>query len=512
MKKKILISLRTEVLLTIAFIIILTCTLLAFFFTKVYKETLENNLKNKTEIFARDLAICYGHYLSSTNQQKTLKHLVEKAMAEEDIISVQVYNKDFVALTVAKKEKPDTNKFIIDKKVEVDNINETFKAIHDFKGSRFFEIVSPIFRLNKIADLDEINSDQVKELVGAIRVVVSFAVIDKEVSQIKNIVIIISSGAIILGLCLSLLLIKIILNPIENLVEGVHKVSRGDLSFKVPDVKIKEIEYLIEKFNSMREVLDKTLKDLSNEKNKLFNAKIHLEELLNKMNVMQEKLLESEKFLTIGKLAAILSHKLKNPLTSLQNIMFYFSQVKDFSDEESTKMLKMFFEESSRSSRILSDLLDFSRLESIHKTSVYIDDIVHHATVEVCLPENIEIKKSFEHVEAAIDAFRLCQALEQLIINAKDSMKDGGIIYISVKRSDNFVEIKIKDTGSGIKKDDIENIWTPLFTTKLKSTGIGLAVVKKIVDLHSGSITVSSEENKGTELTINIPLAGGING
>ncbi|MDR2437640.1 MAG: hypothetical protein LBD17_06235 [Endomicrobium sp.] len=510
MKKKVLISLKTEVLSIVSFIIILTCVLLASFFIKVYQKTLENNLKNKTEIFAKNLAIYYGHYLP-INQQKTLKHLAEKATAEQDIVSVQVYNKDLVELSAARTVKGDVNKFIIDKKVEVANINETFTIVHKFKDARFFEIVTPIFTFNKtgdgdISNLNKINSDQLKKLIGTIRVVVSFASTEKEVFRIKKDVIMICSGVVILGLCLALLLIKIILNPIENLAASVHKVLRGDLSFKVPDVKIKEIEYLIEKFNSMREVLDKTLKALSNEKDKLFNAKIHLEEVLNKMNIMQEELLESEKFSTIGKLAAVLAHKLKNPLASLQNIMFYFSEVKDFSDEQSAKMLKMFFEESSKSSKILSDLLDFSRLESIHKTSVYIDDTVHQATVAACLPDNIEIKNSFEHIEVCIDAPRLCQALEQVIMNAKDSMKNGGIIYISVKRCDNFVEIKVKDTGLGIKKDYIENIWAPLFTTKLESIGIGLALVKKIVDLHSGNISVISEENKGTEFTINIPL------
>jgi signal transduction histidine kinase len=491
----------------LTFVIITTCVLLASFFIKVYKGTIENNLKNKAEIFAKDFAVYYGYCLS-INQQKTLNPLAEKAVAEEDIVSVQVYNKNLVELVAAKIVKPDTNKSIIDKKIKVDNINETSTVLHEIKDARFFEVVVPIFAFNKIADEDISNLEfnQLKESIGVVRVIVSFESSEKEVTRIKNIVTLISSGVIILGLGLILLLIKIILNPIENLTVGVHKISKGDLSFNVPDVKIKEIEYLIEKFNSMRDILDKTLKDLSNEKDKLFTSKINLEEVLKKMRIMQEELLETEKFSTIGKLAAVLAHELKNPLTSLQNIMFYFSQVKDFSDEESKKMLKMFFEESSRSSRILSDLLDFSRLEKIHKKSVYVDDIVNHAAIVACLPDNIEIKKSFEHVEASIDAPRLNQALGQLIMNAVDSMKNGGTIYMSVKRSSNFVEIKIRDTGFGIKRDDIKNIWIPLFTTKLKCIGIGLAVVKKIIDLHSGSIIVISEENKGTEFTISIPL------
>lgn len=79
-------------------------------------------------------------------------------------------------------------------------------------------------------------------------------------------------------------------------------------------------------------------------------------------------------------------------------------------------------------------------------------------------------------------------------------------LYISVKRCGDFVEIKVKDTGTGINDNILNNIWTPLFTTKLRSMGLGLAIVKKIVELHFGRITVTSEENKGTEFSINIPL------
>jgi signal transduction histidine kinase len=477
MKNKIFTSLRIGVLVAIVLVIIMVPALVAYFFVKTYKESHESSLKSKAEIFAKDLSASYGQYLLSTNQQKNLNYLAQKAIAEEeDVVSVQVFNKDFVEVVATTQSINPDIKFMVDKKAKFDNINERATIVHKFKeNTKFFEVVLPIFTLKKIEEISnvgKINSSQLKEVIGAVRIIVSFARSDKEVSRVSRIIVIICIVVIILGLGLSLLMVRIILNP-------------------------------------MQDALDKSLQDLSDEKDKLFNNKIHLEGVISKMKIMQEELLESERFSTIGKLAAVLAHELRNPLTSLQNIMFYFSQIKDFSDEESAKMLKMFFEESSRSGRILSDLLDFARLDSIHKTAVYVDEVVHRVMVEACLPKNIEIRENFDRIEAYVDASKLSQALRHLIINAKDSMREGGIIDISVKNSAGFVEIKVKDTGIGIKEGDIKNIWSPFFTTKSKSMGIGLSIVKKIVDLHSGSILVTSEENKGTEFTITFPLFNG---
>jgi signal transduction histidine kinase len=79
------------------------------------------------------------------------------------------------------------------------------------------------------------------------------------------------------------------------------------------------------------------------------------------------------------------------------------------------------------------------------------------------LPENIEIKENFERIKAEIDSSKLSKALEQLIINARDSMPDGGNIYVSVKRCGDFVEIKVKNTGAGINGKIINNICSPFF-------------------------------------------------
>ena len=500
------ISLKTELLFTIAFVVSLASIILTSFFIKTCKVNLEDNLKNKAKIFAEDLAVSSLDSLS-VNQQKTLHYLVERAILKDDVVSVEIYNKNSGEIIEAKITDAEINKIIPDNKIDFNSISETTAVINKSKrNARFFEVLTPIFKKGKDifgipASNDEINSIKLKESIGAVRVILSFANTDQKIARTLNTVVLISIIVIIFCLGFSLLLVRIILNPIEKLSISVKNMSNGKFSYKDPLVKVKEIEYWAEVFNSIEKLFDKNLKSLSNEKSELIKAKNNLE-LVN----VNKELLESEKLATIERLAATLTHEIKNPLTSLQNIMFFFCQTKDFSDKRSAKMIKMFFDELDRINRVLSDLLSFSILGNIQKMDTYVDDIVHSATVTVNLSKNIKIKENFERVKAEIDSSKLSKALEQLIINARDSMPDGGIIYISVKCCGDFVEIKVKDTGTGINDNILNNIWIPFFTTKLKSMGLGLAIVKKIVELHFGRITVMSEENKGTEFSINIPL------
>ncbi|MDR1087295.1 MAG: HAMP domain-containing protein [Endomicrobium sp.] len=503
------ISLKTGILVIIGIVIISTATMLAVFFSKTYKITLEDSLKNKAKVLAEELADSSMNALY-TNQQKTLQYLVESAVFEENVESVQVYNSELVEIAGSKTINPDISSIVMEK-VNGNNLSRTTYKYISKEKSRFYEVIAPIFLYDKFLNIIGISvpgnedPDQSKNLIGALKIIVSFENIDKEMARVTSIIIIISVIVIIFGLALSVICSKILLSSIEKLAFGAKKMAEGDLSYRVPSVSIKEIDSLIKVFNSMGETLENTLKCLYKEKKDLLETKENLEGLMVEMKEMQGKLLDSEKFATTGRLAAILAHELKNPLTSLKNIMFFFSQIKDFSDEKSVEMLDTFFSEVDRISRIISELLSFSRLTSIQKSFIFIDELASSAVLSVNLPENVKIERDLEHFEAEVDSSRIKQALVQLIGNAKDSMLSGGSIRISAKRLKTFFSIRIKDTGCGIDPNILGNIWDPLFTTKLQAVGLGLAIVKKIVELHSGTITVISEKKKGSEFIVDIP-------
>lgn len=319
----------------------LASIILTSFFIKTYKVNLEDNLKNKAKIFAKDLAASCLDSLS-VNQQKTLHYHAERAILKDDVVSVEIYNKDSGEVIEAKITDAEINKIIPDNKIDFNSISETTAVINKSKrNARFLEVLTPIFKKGEDifgipASNDEINSIKLKESIGAVRVVLSFANTDQKIASTLNTVVLISIIVIIFCLGLSLLLVRIILNPIEKLSISVKNMSNGKFSYKDPLVKVKEVEYLVEAFNSMEKLFDKNLKSLSNEKSELIKTK-------NNLELVKKELIESERFATIGRLAATLTHEIKNPLTSLQNIMFFFSQTKDFSDEKSVKMIEMFF-------------------------------------------------------------------------------------------------------------------------------------------------------------------------
>jgi methyl-accepting chemotaxis protein len=272
MKK--LISLKTGLLFIITFVVSLASIILTSFFIKTCKVNLEDNLKNKVKIFAEDLAVSSLDSLS-VNQQKTLHYLVERAILKDDVVSVEIYNKNSGEIIEAKITDAEINKIIPDNKIDFNSISETTAVINKSKrNARFFEVLTPIFKKGEDifgipASNDEINSIKLKESIGAVRVILSFANTDQRIARTLSTVVLISIIVIIFCLGLSLLLVRIILNPIEKLSISVKNMSNGKFSYNAPLVKVKEIEYLVEVFNSVEKLFDKNLKPLSNFYNKI---------------------------------------------------------------------------------------------------------------------------------------------------------------------------------------------------------------------------------------------------
>ena len=123
-------------------------------------------------------------------------------------------------------------------------------------------------------------------------------------------------------------------------------------------------------------------------------------------------------------------------------------------------------------------------------------------------PENIETSIEVEQlpkIEADNDMMKWI--FVNLAINGIQSMKEkGGTLKISTKKTNDFIEICFKDTGIGIKKENLRKLFTPFFTTKVQGMGVGLSICKRFAEIHDGSIKVESEEGKGSIFTVNLPI------
>jgi signal transduction histidine kinase len=133
--------------------------------------------------------------------------------------------------------------------------------------------------------------------------------------------------------------------------------------------------------------------------------------------------------------------------------------------------------------------------------------IVRETIAHVVVPTNIKVTDSTEErLTLNIDRGKMQRALQHIIENAVQAMPGGGKLTISSKQSDGEVEIVITDTGIGMTKEALGKIFTPLYTTKAKGIGLGLAISRRIVEAHGGSISVQSKTGEGSCFRVKIPI------
>ena len=236
----------------------------------------------------------------------------------------------------------------------------------------------------------------------------------------------------------------------------------------------------------------------------------------------QTRLLHQDKMMSLGRLAASVVHEINNPLAGILNYARLMSKIVgrgSLSEEHLEKFqryLKLVESETERTSKIVSNLLAFSRKSQVEFAEVDVDELLERCVLlsqHRMTLQNIRIKRKLDPKTPKIrgDFNQLQQVVINLIFNAIDAMPNGGTLFIesSLISKQGVVEIRVGDTGCGIPKEDLPNIFVPFFTTKRegKGLGLGLSTVYGIVDRHKGTIHVESEVGKGTTFTAKLPVA-----
>jgi PAS domain S-box-containing protein len=222
-----------------------------------------------------------------------------------------------------------------------------------------------------------------------------------------------------------------------------------------------------------------------------------------------EKLAKTEKLALVGQLASGIAHELRNPLAIINNAAYYINaKVKD-DDDKVKKSLAFIQQEVFRSSHIIEGLLDLARTKQPNYEICDIRDTIDIVLEHITLPENVTVSvkcpKGIPKLQ--FDCMQIERVFNNIIINAIQSMPDGGDVTIDGKMAGKSLVVIISDTGGGIAVGDIDKIFEPMFTTKesMGGIGIGLAVSKSIIDAHSGTMTVESTIGKGTTFTVKLP-------
>lgn len=229
---------------------------------------------------------------------------------------------------------------------------------------------------------------------------------------------------------------------------------------------------------------------------------------LAKRKKLEEQLQRAHRLAAIGEIATGVAHEIRNPLTSVKGFVQLIGEDLRENDKKS-EYIQIVVKEVDRLNKIINELLDYAGSSKLQRVVTDINSVIDNTLLllnfEDVIPK-IHIKKKYNYnlPIIPIDEEQVKQVFLNLIINSAQAIETEGEITIETDISKNgkFVKIAIHDTGKGIEKKDMERLFDPFFTTKDKGTGLGLAVVQKIVEMHGGNVEAESQPGHGTTFTV----------
>ena len=264
-------------------------------------------------------------------------------------------------------------------------------------------------------------------------------------------------------------------------------------------------QYAVEKLEMMKKLFD-------SEKKQSTELNTKLQENLNKITISEErlkqqrehleieirdktnKLIQAERLSAIGEISARLAHDLRNPLTVIKGtVEIIKAKNKKIDTEFSSKQIEMMERAVSRMSNQIDEVLDFVKIQTLHATKNSLFETIGLSVTKIKKSADFSINVEGNNVQFVYDADKLEVVLDNVITNAVEAINEKGQIDIRVNDNSNEIVIEIEDSGTGVPDELLTKIFEPLFTTKQRGTGLGLASCKRIIEQHGGSINVKSK-------------------
>jgi two-component system sensor histidine kinase HydH len=225
---------------------------------------------------------------------------------------------------------------------------------------------------------------------------------------------------------------------------------------------------------------------------------------------LEEKLRRAEHLSAIGGMTAGVSHEIRNPLGIIKSSAQLLKKKMAKLDPDS-RIPDIIVEESTRLNHIITDFLDFAKPKIPDLRPCSIDEVIEK-NLEFLAPQiedsGIQVNREYQKniPEILADTAMLYQSFLNILLNSFQALKGNGTITISAWSDHDLVYICFTDNGDGISEDVLKKIWTPFFTTKDTGTGLGLGIVKNIIEAHKGSINISNATPLGTIVEIALPI------
>ena len=533
-------------ILIIVLLIMLTSISVSWFFIRREVALIQGNLRQKGETLVRTLAHS-SLYPILANSQDMLKTLVRGPMSEEEVIFGLIH--DAKGTTLAKSYSAAYKKGEKRLHLLVFSVPIQAKARLGDEGVDRFSVHTPPISCRNL----RIGSDKLPELwqelaigpfpenaVGVAHLGISLHQMDEELAEAKKnvgILILVVAG---IAIVVTILLVDIIVKPIGQLVTATRRIARGDLSQPVAIGTDDEIGDLARSFNEMVAQLEDSRRELENysrtlerkveerteelERNvkELSEARIATLNILEDINEAKKELEKANRELmemdeVKSKFLGTASHELKTPLTAIKaNVDFVLSGREGPIPRNLRQYLLTIQRNTNRIQEIMEKMLDMARIRAgkidllmervnlLQAVKEYVKEI---KPVEKRIDIKINIPRDL-HVTA--DRNRLHDIYINLLSNAFKFTASGGEIRIGARREDDVVLVEVSDTGVGIPEDQWEKVFDEFYQVDRRrygGTGLGLTIVKNIVEEHGGKIWVSSEVGRGSSFYFTVPLA-----
>ena len=233
-----------------------------------------------------------------------------------------------------------------------------------------------------------------------------------------------------------------------------------------------------------------------------------LTDALKHLRDAQDQLVRQERLAILGQLAGGVGHELRNPLGVMTNAIYYLEAVLTDQRPEVKEYLGILQQQVGLSEKIVSDLLDFARIKPPSREVVALDTLLDHQINRLAMANGVRVERDLpaDLPPAFVDPVQVGQVVLNLLTNAVEAVGEhGGRLVLRARHEPPNLRLEVADSGPGIAPSDLDKIFEPLFTTKPRGIGLGLAVSRGLARSNGGEITVASPPGEGARFTLTLP-------
>lgn len=293
---------------------------------------------------------------------------------------------------------------------------------------------------------------------------------------------------------------------LTDLTTTAERIAGGDLTPRPKPVhRADEIGRLARSFHTMAESIRDSRTQLEH---RIATRTADLQSALTRLRETQDELVRKEKLAILGQLSSSIGHELRNPLGVMSNAVYILERTIHDPTPQVEEYLRLLKGQIKLSERIVADLLDSVRSQSPQRRAVPVDALLSDQLRRIAVPETVRVDLSVEEDlhQLHVDPDQVGQILVNLFTNAVQAMSDKpGTLTVRASDGNGRVRIEVRDTGPGVPAAMTEKIFEPLYTTKARGIGLGLAVSRSLAVANSGSLSVVNHPDGGAVFVLDLP-------